>query len=56
MAQDELKSPGQNWVLQGILETVVEHLAQVVHGLEDVLYGVDPARLHEEGDRGPVRR
>ena len=33
-----------------------QHLAKVVHGLEDVLYGVDPACLCEEGERGTTCR
>lgn len=49
------QSPGRHWVLQRVLDTVEEHLAQVVHGLEDVLHGVDPACLREEGERGTAR-
>lgn len=56
LAQDEPKSPGQCWVSQRVLDTVEEHLAQEIHGLEDVLHGVDPAWLHEEGDRGTGSR
>lgn len=52
VARDEPKSPGWRRVLQGALDTVEEHLAQEVHGLEDVLHGVDSARLGEEGERG----
>lgn len=52
MARDEPKSPGWRRVLQGALDTVEEHLAQEVHGLEDVLHGVDSACLGEEGERG----
>lgn len=52
MARDEPKSPGWRRVLQGALDTVEEHLAQEVHGLEDVLHGVDSARLGEEGEWG----
>lgn len=32
-----------------------KHLAQEVHGLEDVLHGVDPARPCEEGEWGTAR-
>lgn len=56
VAQDEPKSPGRHWVLPRVLDTVEEHLAQEVHGLEDVLHGVDPARLCEEWERGTARR
>lgn len=55
VARDEPKSPGWRRVLQGALDTVEEHLAQEVHGLEDVLHGVDSARLGEEGERGAAR-
>lgn len=55
VARDEAKSPGRHWVLQRVLDAVEEHLAQLVHGLEDVLHGVDPARLREEGERGTAR-
>lgn len=50
LAQDKPKSPGLCWVSQRVLDTVEEHLAQEVHGLEDVLHGVDPACLGEEGE------
>lgn len=33
-----------------------EHLAQQVHGLEDVLHGVDPARPGKEGKWSTVSR
>lgn len=52
LAQDKPKSPGRCWVSQRVLDTVEEHLAQEVHGLEDVLHGVDPAWLREEGEWG----
>lgn len=52
LAQDKPKSPGRRWVSQRVLDTVEEHLAQEVHGLEDVLHGVDPACLREEGEWG----
>lgn len=55
MVQDEPKSPGRHWVLQRALDTVEEHLAQEVHGLEDVLHRVDPARLRKEGEWGAAR-
>lgn len=56
LAQHKLKSPGQCWVSQRVLDTVEEHLAQQVDGVEDVLHGVDPACLCEEGERGTGSR
>lgn len=56
MAQDKPTSPGWHRVLQRVLDTVEEHLAQQVHGLEDVLHGVDPACPSKEGKWGTVSR